>query len=430
MMHRFLLFWLLNSVFTFCVVAADNHLLTQNVSDTAETFWQQSRDWWDNSKETANELWQKSQDVTQKVINEAQKQWQPQDEQGYFEQMWHDTLPPLEKTLALQEQQRDLPDRAWFGTDRNDVQAEINDLLNQAVAILSVSPLQQYRQRIADIEQDMAKTRQALDQARRDRIGAPTESMIKPTVADYDQRITDYEAQLVQHRADLNAIKQQFAMELQHIGLSLTSEQVDFLLATVVGDNLIDLGIVFDHVKLITTQLEQLVEDSGEDLVSARRYYGLYVMLLRALETMHRQVEQMITEDYIPRIVAILERAHTLQSETKQLLADHPERAELLQANQAAQHMTIEAAGLYRDYLQQQQQQVQQARQTLQQDIRLAWNTYETVQVAGELIDLVQSSQRLLDGLLNRQVPVLRPFANVAMKREFEKLTGQLRTTE
>ena len=43
-------------------------------------------------------------------------------------------------------------------------------------------------------------------------------------------------------------------------------EQIELLLATVVGDNLIDLVIVFDNVKAITSQLERLVEDSGEDL--------------------------------------------------------------------------------------------------------------------------------------------------------------------
>ena len=71
-----------------------------------------------------------------------------------------------------------------------------------------------------------------------------------------------------------------------------------------------------------------------------------------------------------------------------------------------------------------------QARIELEKDIAAAWNTYETVRVSGELVGLVKSSRRLLDGLLNRQVPALRPFENLELKREFEKLTAQLRTTE
>jgi hypothetical protein len=66
----------------------------------------------------------------------------------------------------------------------------------------------------------------------------------------------------------------------------------------------------------------------------------------------------------------------------------------------------------------------------LERDIAAAWNTYETARVSGELAGLVQSSRRLLDGLLDRQVPALRPFQNLEMKRELEKLTVQLRRGE
>jgi hypothetical protein len=42
----------------------------------------------------------------------------------------------------------------------------------------------------------------------------------------------------------------------------------------------------------------------------------------------------------------------------------------------------------------------------------------------------VQASSTLLDGLLERQVPTLRPFENLQMQREFEKLTDRLRAPE
>ena len=40
---------------------------------------------------------------------------------------------------------------------------------------------------------------------------------------------------------------------------------------------------------------------------------------------------------------------------------------------------------------------------------------------------LIRHSRNLLDNLLERQVPALRPFENLAMQREFVKLTAQLR---
>jgi hypothetical protein len=209
--------------------------------------------------------------------------------------------------------------------------------------------------------------------------------------------------------------------------VDLSDEQVEFLLSTVVGDNMVDLGILFDNVKSVTTQLEQLVAQSGEDLQNARRYYGMYVVLLRSLARMHQKIEEAIGEQYIPQINAIIARAEQLTGETRDLQRTSPAKRDLLAANLEAQRLTIEAAGFYRQYLNDQKAQVGKARRELDKDIAAAWNTYETVRVSGELVGLVRSSQRLLEGLMNRQVPALRPFENLEMRREFEKLTTQLR---
>ncbi len=67
------------------------------------------------------------------------------------------------------------------------------------------------------------------------------------------------------------------------------------------------------------------------------------------------------------------------------------------------------------------------ARHRLEQDLLVATNTYETVKLSAELVGLVTATRHLLDKLLNLQVPALRTFENLEMKREFEKLTLQLR---
>ena len=248
------------------------------------------------------------------------------------------------------------------------------------------------------------------------------------TLADYDAAIADRQADIRRYETELETIKRQFAMELRALGLDLTDDQLDFMLTTVVGDNLIDLGILFDNVKVITGQLERLVEESGEDLQSARRYYGLYVILLKSLRQMHLQVELAIANSYIPRIDAIAQRAAELSDQTQALLKQNPDRQAILQANLDAQRLTLEAAAIYRQYLDEQGRQITAARVALETDIATAWNTYETVRVSGELVGIVKASRKLLDGLISRQVPALRPFRNLEMQREFEKLTEQLRT--
>jgi len=384
---------------------------------------------WERSAESADAWWQRSREATLEAWDGAQRSLNP-DEPPPTAAIWKALVPRLEETLQLEEDRPRLPDRAWLGRDKQDAEADINALLETSVAILSRSPVQDYRAQIEALRTRISEARVEIDQFRRARIAAPTDSLIATTVEGYDQRIAEREADIRRYQAELERIKGQFVTELRAMGIELSSDQVDLLLATVVCDNLIDLGIVFDNVKAITQQLETLVEDSGEDLESARRYYGMYVVLLRALARMHQDVAQAIETRYIPEINAIAERAADLSQETRALMRAQPERVELLRNNLQAQQLTIEAARVYRDYLAEQRKEVEQAQSALAADIKTAWNTYQTVRVSGELVDLVQSSQHLLDGLLNREVPPLRPFQNRQMQRELEKLTHQLRRSE
>jgi hypothetical protein len=390
--------------------------------EAADALWKRSREgldaWWQRSRATAGLAWEDA----RSLVGEG--------EADRFGHLWDQVVPKLRETLVLQERQAELPAHAWIGADKESNQADINELLDQAVDLLSTSEARDYRGRIRSLQASIAKANQEIADYRQRRVSAPEESMVQKTVEDYNRAI---EAQVAEVRRDEKAlaeVKRAFADELRRNGLTLSDEQVEMLLSTVVGDNLIDLGIVFDNVKAITQQLQRLVEESGEDLQSARRYYGMYVILLKALRQMHLHIEQAITKTYIPQIDAISARAQALTVQTEALQKQSPEKKDLLAANLEAQQLTIRAAGVYRGYLQDQARQVAQARAALEKDIAAAWNTYETVRVSGELVVLFRSSRQLLDGLLNRQVPPLRPFQNLEMKREFEKLTAQLRASQ
>lgn len=379
---------------------------------------------WSQTLDTAGAWWQRSRAFADRAITDARALF---NDDRDFARVWESVVPTLDSALVLEERQETLPEKTWIGTDQRSNREEINALLDEAVQILSISPAQDYRERIRVLQAEIERVRAVIADARQKRITAPADSTIKKTVGDYDRLIETGERDIDRLNLELASVKREFAAELSRMGLDLGEDQVEFLLSTVVGDNMVDLGILFDNVKAITQQLEDLVSQSGEDLQSARRYYGLYVILLQALNRMHVQIEEAIGEQYVPQINAIIARAQVLSGETRRLQREAPARRELLEANLAAQQVTVEAGEIYRRYLQDQAVQVQEARRELEKDIAAAWNTYETVRVSGELVSLVRSSQQLLEGLMSRQVPALRPFENLEMQRELQKLTEQLR---
>lgn len=397
-------------------------------------------DWWQRSREALGEAWGDTQDAVERMWTgtkeAADDAWDrsrglfEQSDPDPFDEVWDRVYPKLAKTLTLTERQEALPERAWFAADQASNRAAIADLIDEAVAILSTSGVEDYRERVHILHREIAKAREAIADHRRRRISAPESSMVRRTVEDYDRAIAEEEANIAAYEEALAEARRAFAAELRALGLHLGDDQIDLLLSTVVGDNLIELGIVFDNVAAITLELGKLVAESGEDLESARRYYGMYAVLLKCLDRMHEEVGDTIEGRYIPRIDAIIARAEALTAETKALEERSPDKAALFAANLAAQRLTVRAAGVYRDYLVEQAQRVAAAREALGPDIAAAWNTYETVRVSGELVGLIRAGRELLDGLLERQVPVLRPFENLELKREFDKLTTLLRRGE
>ena len=382
---------------------------------------------WGKTQEFAGELWQKTQQAAGETWKSARGYLGDSPADDSFARVWEDIVPRLEETRQLEDQEQDLPEQAWFRRDRDDNREDINDLLDESIEILAVSPSNRYRSRIRELEQSIREAQEKIADYRRRRVAAPQEALLEKTVEDYEQAIAEQSAQIAAYRSQLQGVQNELARELRAQGLEISGEQLDFLLSTVVGDDLLTLGVAFDNVKAITSQLEQLMVESQEDLNSARRYYGMYTVLLKVLVRLHQQVIDGVNQRYLVEIDAIIAATQELLEETRRLQRRSPGNQQALAANIEAQRLTLQTAAFYRDYLIEQAGDVMRARDSLIQDLAVAENTYETVKVSGELVALMKSSQHLLEALMNRQVPPLRTFENVAMKREFEKLTAQLR---
>lgn len=65
--------------------------------------------------------------------------------------------------------------------------------------------------------------------------------------------------------------------------------------------------------------------------------------------------------------------------------------------------------------------------QKLDPDLKTARNTYETVKVSSELVEMMKSGRSMFESVRNIQIPELRIFQNLEMKKEFEKLTLELK---
>jgi hypothetical protein len=381
-------------------------------------------DWWKQSKQFMTDIW----DDTTQAISGDKTSPNGKKKDNFFAQVWDDITPTLQKVLRLEKEHEDLPQSAWIFKDKQDSSAEINALLDEAVDVLSVSNTAQTRKHIRLLEEQIREIKQTISEYRQARISAPIRSTWAKTVADYDAKIKELKELIIRNEKRIVELKIQFSQELSDTGLIINTEQVEVLLSSVVGDDIIKSSVVYDNVKKISQQLMKLTINSKEDIEISKRYYGMYTVLLKTLLHMQETFIDNIDDKYLPKIEKIVTDVKELHADTKYLLHNKIDKnhRKLLLANLDAQNLTLKTAALYKKHLIAQRGKMVIAMQKSAADFQIADNTYKTVRVSGELINLLRSSQKSFDLLLNIQVPDLLVFQNLQMKQEFAILTKKL----
>ena len=382
--------------------------------------------WWNQSKKFMTDVWE---DTTEAISGKkATPDGNGEEKDTIFAQVWNDITPTLEKVLRLEKEHEALPQSAWIFKDKEDSNSEINALLDEAVAILSISSTSQTREHIRLLEEQIREMKQTISEYRQAKISAPVRSTWVKTVEDYEVKIKELKELILRNEKRIVELKLQFGQELSEKGLVISQGQVEVLLSSVVGDDIIQSSVVYDNIKQISQQLMDLTISSKEEIEISKRYYGMYTVLLKTLIHMQETFISNIDDKYLPKIATIVYEVEELNADTKYLLRDKKDQnhRKLLLANLEAQNLTLKTAALYKQHLIAQRGKMVIAMQKSAADFQIADNTYKTVRVSGELINLLRSSQKSFDLLLNIQVPDLLVFQNLQMKQEFAVLTKKL----
>ncbi len=394
--------------------------------------------WWDKTKDITIGVWNKTTEFVGKYLDseeiEEHEVQQPDAEptqqtekNPYFGKIWNEVTPRINQILSIQQKQEALPEKAWFTETKQSSEVKLNQLLDEAIEILSLSESNQIRQQVRSLEQEIIDLKNIIADYRQAQVSAPIESTWKTTVAQYDEKIIDLQDQITQKYQQIDALKAEFSQSLQKIGIQLNNEQLDVLFASVLGDDIIQANLVYENVKLINEQLMKLTLSSKEDFAISKRYYGMYVVLLKILFHMQDGFIKDIDNKYFPKINDIVNNVTVIKIKTQNLLRkENAKHREHLLANLEAQNLTLKTADLYKQHLTNQRKKMLVALNRTGEDLEVAENTYETVTVSSELVNLLRTSQKAFKLLQSMQTPDLLIFENLQMKQEFMILTEKL----
>ena len=341
---------------------------------------------------------------------------------SYLVAKWGSLTETLSDALSRRDKQETLPASSWFGADRTSNARKIDELLDRALEILAQGRAGDLRRQALELRAEIPKLRLEADGLRNQRISAPESSRLPwvRTRAKIDERLSELEG-------EVNA---QLAEALRGLGLQLDDRQIDILLSSVTGDDLLQNAVVFSNVRAMVEKLAELSREDRDNLEINRRYSGLYLVLNDLLIHTQEELVRRIDGEYKPRLVEIGREAEALRREalargSQAGYSDLQKKSFVLNAESNA--MTLRVAELYTQLLDSQRRGILDNLADLRRSRDLAENTYRTVRSSGDLRNLIRSGLELFDSIHALSMPEILPFENEAIRREFEEINKRLR---
>jgi hypothetical protein len=320
----------------------------------------------------------------------------------------------------------------WTET-KEDREKKIRDLLDAALGIVTDVPVVDVQKKIEGLRKNIRDLDERIVKLREKQIGAPKDAMLPgiftDTVDSLAKDIEESKKKIELNREEIGKAKAEVVAALDKAGVKLAPEQVDLLLDSVLSGDLIRLVAVFNSAKMIDGQLAKLMIASGENVGAARKYFAMHAALFALLVHSQDLMVAKIDQQYLPKLAAIEQDIKAARVKTADLLKaeNREDQKRALEANRDSQRLADDAAKGYRRYLLQQREQVAKARQRATHDLRIADNTFETVEASYQLRNLMKDSAASFEALQRLEAPTFdQIFKNEELRREFENLTRKL----
>ena len=320
----------------------------------------------------------------------------------------------------------------WTET-REDRERRIRELLDSALGVVTDVPVVDLQKKIEGLRKNIREHDDRIVRLREKQLIAPKDGMLPGYVTDtFDslgKDIDETKRRIDLNRGDIAKTKAEVQEALKKAGIQLSPEQVDLLLDSVLSGDLVRLVAVFNSAKMIDGQLGKLMTASGENIGAARKYFAMHAALFALLVHSQDLLIDKIDKQYLPKLSDIEVDIRKARAKTAELLRleNREDQKRALEGNRESQRLAEDAAKGYRRYLLQQREQIAKARQRATHDLRIADNTFETVEASYQLRNLMRDAAASFEAIQKLEAPTFdQIFKNEELRREFENLTRKL----
>jgi len=320
----------------------------------------------------------------------------------------------------------------WTET-REDREEKIRNLLDSALGVVTDVPIVDVQKQLEARRNSIREIEDQIVVLKERRLTAPKDALLpgllNDTVPSLTEEITDLETRITENKGEITRLKGKIHQSLTKSGIKMSQGQLDLLLDSVLSGDLVRLVATFHAARAIDDQLSKMVAATGDNLKAARKYFAmhsaLFAMLVHAQDSLIKKIDR----KYIPRLQQIDRDVKKATQRSRRLLKgrNRPDQVRTLEANLKSQKFAARVASYYRGYLLTQREQLAKARLRAVRDLKIADNTFETVEASFQLNALIKDAAASFEAIQKLEAPGFdQIFQNQELRREFENLTRKL----
>lgn len=313
-----------------------------------------------------------------------------------------------------------------FSDTKSSVSGEINKLLDDVLLTLGDDRLVALKKEINALNAENSRLAERIGDLSMRRLAAPEDTkkyeIWKSSADEIGEKIQRARRDIAGNESKIDQNKTLIRKLLAENGLKMSEAEVDSLLKTVTGDDVIEATAVLKNVHSIVARLQKMMKSEDENIHLAKKYYGLYLLATRAY---YRQLElfsERIEGQYLPKLAEIRADNRKLMDETRTLAREDAR----YEANLKAQAVTEKAAAKYEQVLKSQKLKIEARKGEVGKILTYAENTYKTVTLAHSLFNSMNEGLASYEALMSLTMIEAVPFENKDLELKFQELTQKM----
>ena len=310
--------------------------------------------------------------------------------------------------------------------------AEITRIVDACLKDFLHSDVLQLIANVHRVEEGIVERQEQINAWKLASIAAPSTSLmpLKMTRAALGRRIEREREAIDTERKRIDTMKADTLKRLEADGIAMTREQLDGILYSAEGSELAQIMAVAENIKAVEANLSASLKgpDAGPEQIKA--YTGFLMMSYRVYIEVIARAMTKIENVYLTELAAIADEADTMMREAHELSQRSAKTVEIAQNNLDINARTITLAQLYEDHLKARWVALDTLKREMKLNFELARNTFRTIKVGGELIDVIKAGEKDLESIFNFEPPKLEAFYDKELRREFDSLTARLKSAK